>query len=78
MKMDLSNRFCVNSACADYGEAGLGNIGTRGVYGRDRRPMSMALVKMFPNRRFRRAKAGVSECAMDWGLFPLLLRVVLP
>jgi len=39
MELDLAEKFCVNPKCKEYGNKGLGNIGTRGRYGKDGRPL---------------------------------------
>ncbi len=33
---DYEQYFCVNKDCKDYGVSGIGNIGTRGKYGKDK------------------------------------------
>jgi transposase-like protein len=39
MELDLAAKSCVNPKCEDYGKNGLGNIGTRGRYGKAGRPL---------------------------------------
>ena len=39
MEVDLTTKSCINQNCKDYGNAGLGNIGTRGTYAKDKRPL---------------------------------------
>ena len=37
--LELSEKCCVNKSCKDFGIKGLGNLGTRGTYGKGNRVM---------------------------------------
>lgn len=37
--VDISQKFCPNESCKDFGRRGLNNISIRGKYGKDNRPL---------------------------------------